>query len=142
MRAKSLLGAGALMLGLSSNAWGIYLTGYTDWQSLSVVEKSTYVAGTVDYLTGLAAPNEPFRWAFSGAMMRCLVDGKTKTTDLANDVDRLYGDYVELRKTAPATVVYLGLVRRCEETLNQYMTAAGQQSLSFSAILHNLSAPP
>jgi hypothetical protein len=38
--------------------------------------------------------------------------------------------------------VYLDLLQRCQKTIDQYMTAAGQPSPSFSTFLHNLSKPP
>lgn len=135
---KSLLAACALLGGLCSHAWAIYMTGYTDWQSLSVPEKGAYVAGAVDYLTGFGAPTEPSHFVFLSAVQHCIVDSKTRDSELVNDIDRLYGDYIELRREPPAILVYLNLLQRCQQTIEQYMTAAGQQPPSFTTFLHNL----
>src|SRR5437762_6122478 len=114
MRLKSLLAFGSLSLGLCSHGWCGYYAGYTDWQYLSPVAKGSYVAGALDYLTQFFF-NDPFHSALSQSVTQCLLANKLTTVDLANDVDRLYGDYLELRKVGSAVVVYLATVHRCQE---------------------------
>jgi len=118
-----------------------YVTGYTDWQDLSSAGKQAFVAGVIDYMAGVSA-DEPFSISLLRGANDCLISRKITANDLVRDVDRLYGDYNDLRKIGSAAITYLAIVQECESHINKARSAAGLAPLSAATILHNLAKPP
>lgn len=131
-----------MLLFVNSQAQANYYTGYTDWTTLSPASKDAFVTGITDYLMEFVGPKEAFRMALASGTYECLIDQHISNDNIAEDVDRFYGDYVDLRRVSPAMITYLSIIRRCQDNINKIMATSGQPSLSFQTILHNFLERP
>jgi hypothetical protein len=113
-------------------------TGYTDWSRMSFLQQLSYIEGITDFMS-LGSRDEPFRLALNAGVTDCSKQQQITLGQIQEDVGRLYGDYPNLRPTAPSFVVYVSLLRLCGDQINSHMTQLQQPILDWRVIIRNLS---